>query len=352
MHNLPHVLVLIGDQLDIPIIREDDSDESASSEVIIDSELFGSVASTTASVNSMSSTSSRKGISTLIRHRSDIADSKKSRQILLPGTSPKKKKKVKSKQASSQKKPVRHSPRLSSKKLKHLRAEKERTARACRNLFPAGKVLQTPKKSKPSSNQDVKLRGSPRTNQQGKSFIAETPAHKRRRSLKSSSSDLQSPRSSKSQIKSSLKKKISQGDNSVAEDSAVDLVSKTSLVEIISPNPKAFKLEEIPASTSNKSSNSLELLQTLHRRKSVPTKYGMVPSKVLDSGDQSFVHYTPESKRRLSLKLFSKVLTSPTARMGLKRCSKRLFDQMSPQKEREAKKLKQCDQGHSSTHKS
>lgn len=46
----------------------------------------------------------------------------------------------------------------------------------------------------------------------------------------------------------------------------------------------------------------------------------------------SFNEHTPESKRRLSLKLFSKILNSPTARLGIKKCTKRLFDQISPQK--------------------
>ena len=59
----------------------------------------------------------------------------------------------------------------------------------------------------------------------------------------------------------------------------------------------------------------------------------------------SFNEITPESKRRLSLKLFSKFLNSPTARQGIKKCTKRLFDQISPQKTVEScKKFKSSDE--------
>lgn len=65
----------------------------------------------------------------------------------------------------------------------------------------------------------------------------------------------------------------------------------------------------------------------------------------------SYMQYTPESKRRLSLKLFSKiVLTSPTLRTGVKKCTKRLFDQMTPQKSNnDNEKHKLCDESNVSS---
>ncbi|XP_035212678.1 uncharacterized protein LOC118186665 isoform X2 [Stegodyphus dumicola] len=287
-HNLYNILVNIGDELDIPIVGDaespDSMDDIASLTSIPDPELSSGL-SLTFSEASSTSTSYRK----LIRRRSDISDTKSSRQILLPGTSPKKKK-VKS--SAIQKKAVRFSPRLAVKKKKDKSKcvqDKSQTVR--RNLFPKETQPQTPKKNRYSSNlsRSKKLPTTPKGKHSLKaSFVAETPSHKQNFSA------LQ-------RRKASMEVKSSQRE--VAE----------------SP-----QISKIP-----KDSAKLALLKKL-KVTSPSTNKNIIATKNSELALGNFILRSPETKRRLSLKLFSKLLSSPTARMGIKKCSKRLFDDVSP----------------------
>ncbi|KAG8201818.1 hypothetical protein JTE90_027298 [Oedothorax gibbosus] len=277
------ILLEIGDELMMP---EEDSVESGNEDNVM-SDPLGSVASSTMSVRSNSSTSSRGGNRKLIKKRSDISDTNKSRQVLLPAKSPKRKKAKSS--FISENNPIRYSPRLASKKKKSKYKTvdtKPETAR--RNLFPKGQKPHTPRTSSVRTPKKKKSQ-TPKTHHVLKTnFVPETPSYK--------------------QNQSALQRRKSQ-------------------MDITSPN---LEVAESPVIAKNSTgSRILDRLQKLKENKmsSNPRPEFQAPS----AASCSFQPLrTPESKRRLSLKLFSKMLTSPTARLGLKKCSKRLFDQISP----------------------
>ncbi|GFS94048.1 uncharacterized protein NPIL_116131 [Nephila pilipes] len=308
-NKLYNLLVEIGEELCISLNTDDDSPVgpsdafSPSSGFDIVSSI-SSIQSTLSSSNASNKSDGRK----LIRKRSDISELNKCRQILLPVKSPKKKK---NKNNSTESIPIRYSPRIASKRRRDkTRSIADDSKNVRRNLFPRDKKLQTPRISKVltgTPSKKKKLR-TPKSHHVLKTnFVPNTPSHK--------------------QNLSALQRRKSQ----------------------MGFDDENCEIAESPTvSKSAKDKNCFGLLQKL-KDYSLPSTSSAPQitenNKVQNDLNYSSLQYTPDSKKRLSLKLFSKLLASPTARFGLKKCSKRLFDQVAPQAYSSPnKRTKLCDQ--------
>ncbi|XP_055933127.1 uncharacterized protein LOC129963087 isoform X3 [Argiope bruennichi] len=318
-NKLYNLLVEIGDELCIPLKPDDDSlgDPFDSASPVSLTEIASSVSSATLSLISSQSTSNKSDGRKLIRKRSDISVTSKRRQILLPGKSPRKKK---SKNTNATENiPIRYSPRLASKKKRdRFRAAESHSKSVRRNLFAQDKKIQTPRSSTVLTRSPFKKKKvcTPKRHHVLKTdFVPDTPTPK--------------------QNLSRLQRRKSQLGLHSDNDEVLGSTPSKSTKE-----QHALKTDFVPNTPSSKQN-----LSALQRRKShicvtseirEIAESPIVSKSANVSGTKNYpscssAQYTPESKRRLSLKLFSKTLVSPTARMGLKKCSKRLFDQVESQ---------------------
>ncbi|GIX87418.1 uncharacterized protein CEXT_788571 [Caerostris extrusa] len=287
-HKLYNLLVEIADELCISLNKDDDSSEGSNSEAspISMNENISSLSSSALSYKS--SASSKSDGRKLIRKRSDISISSKKRQILLPHKSPKRKRHS----FASENIPIRYSPRLATKKKKEKlsKSAENDPKNVRRNLFSRDKKPQTPRTNRFYSGSPFKKKKiitTPKSHHVLKTnFVPNTPSHK--------------------QNQSALQRRKSQ----------IDVCSEIAESPTVSRNAK--------------DKNKLLMLQELKEKSLPSTSYAQPGSGSKSMPNSSVTQYTPESKRRLSLKLFSKLLASPTARMGIKKCSKRLFDQVTP----------------------
>ncbi|GFR03523.1 uncharacterized protein TNCT_505111 [Trichonephila clavata] len=306
-NKLYNVLAEIGEELCISLNPDDDSPGHSNDAVssVSGFDIVSSVASTLSSSNASNKSDGRK----LIRKRSDISELNKSRQILLPVKSPKRKKNKTN--SATESIPIRYSPRIASKKRRDkTKSIVDDSKSVRRNLFPRDKKLQTPRVSKVltgTPSKKKKFHTPKRHHVLKTNFVLNTPSHK--------------------QNQSALQRRKSQMgfDNENCEIAESPIVSK-----------------------SAKDKNSFRLLQKLkdYSLPSTSTAPDIIENQEVENKlNHTSIQYTPDTKKRLSLKLFSKLMASPTARMGLKKCSKRLFDQIEPQAySSPSKKAKLCDQ--------
>nr|XP_015921068.2 uncharacterized protein LOC107449907 [Parasteatoda tepidariorum] len=299
---LHDIVVELSEELDIPLSEMDEDSTYETSEPPSSESMLGSNNSrmSVLSVKSSSGSSSRAENRKVVC-RNDIMNNIKSRQFLLTRSSPRKKK-YKNLCPGAENIPIRYSPRLSSKRRKERNLNCSMNAiNVRRNLFPKDQKLSTPKYSR--SPYKRKRMRTPKSHHVLKTkFVPETPTSK--------------------QNLSALQRRKSFMDTDDSE---------TSLTEI-AESPKINK--------SAKNTAQCELLKQLNE---LETNKFVQPEPQPVPSCSFHCQYTPESKRRLSLKLFSKYLTSPTARTGLRKCSKRLFDQVSPHVEKETSKRLKVD---------
>ncbi|GFT83222.1 uncharacterized protein TNCV_3425361 [Trichonephila clavipes] len=309
-NKLYNMLVEIGEELCISLNPDEDSPGHSNDAVspVSDFDIVSSIASTLSRLSSSTASNKSDGRK-LIRKRSDISELNKSRQILLPVKSPKRKKNKTN--SATESKPIRYSPRIASMKRRDkAKSIVDDSKSVRRNLFPRDKKLLTPRVSKVltgTPSKTKKNRTPKRHHVLKTNFVPNTPSHK--------------------QNQSALQRRKSQ---------------------MGFGNENCEIAESPTVSKSAKDKNRFRLLQKL-KDYSLPST-STVPNitenqKVENKLNHASMQYTPDTKKRLSLKLFSKLMASPTARMGLKKCSKRLFDQIEPQAySSPSKRAKLCDQ--------
>ncbi|GBL81077.1 hypothetical protein AVEN_83149-1 [Araneus ventricosus] len=318
-HKLYDLLVEIGDELCIPLKSDEDSPAhpfEAASPVSL-TEIASSVSSATLSLISSQSASNKSENRKLIRKRSDISVTSKRRQILLPGKSPRKKKSKST--FATENVPIRYSPRLASKKRRDRFKTVESDSKSVRrNLFSQDRKIQTPRSNTVLTRTPVKKKKvcTPKSHHVLKTdFVPDTPTPKQNLSHLQRRKSQLGFHSDNDEVVGSTPSKSAKGRR----------VLKTGFV----PNTPSYK-QNLSALQRRKSHVGVTNEVREIAESPIITKSGNV-SETKNYPSCSSTQYTPESKRRLSLKLFSKALASPTARMGLKKCSKRLFDQVEPQ---------------------